>query len=115
MIQHRIGAKYDSAHGAGLATIYPAWMKFVYKHDVPRFVRFATKVMGVDNDVFHPEEVALEGIRRIKEYMHNIGLPTTLAELGVKEEDIAELADFHCGGFVPLGPDEIKQIYELAK
>ena len=115
MIQHRIGAKYDSAHGAGLATIYPAWMKFVYKHDVPRFVRFATKVMGVDNDVFHPEEVALEGIRRVKEYMHNIGLPTTLAELGVKEEDIPELADFHCGGFVPLGPDEIKQIYELAK
>ncbi len=115
MIQHRIGAKYDSAHGAGLATIYPAWMKFVYKHDVPRFVRFATKVMGVDNDVFHPEEVALEGIARVKAYMSSIGLPTTLEELGVKEEDIPELANFHCGGFVPLGPDEIKQIYELAK
>ena len=115
LIQHRIGAKYDSAHGAGLATIYPAWMKYVYKHDVPRFVRFATKVMGVDNDVFHPEEVALEGIRRVKEYMHNIGLPTTLDELGVKEEDIPELANLECGGFVHLGQKEVMEIYELAK
>ena len=54
-IQHEIGAKYDSAHGAGLATVFPAWAKYVYQHDIPRFVRFATKVMGVDNDVFHPE------------------------------------------------------------
>ena len=61
------------------------------------------------------EEVVLEGIARVKAYMSSIGLPTTKEELGVKEEDIAELADFHCGGFVPLGPDEIKQIYELAK
>ena len=114
-IQHRIGAKYDSAHGAGLATIFPAWAKYVYKHDVPRFVRFATKVMGVDNDVFHPEEVALEGIARIKAYFASLGMPTTLAELGVKEEDIKELANTHQGKFVELCPEDIEQIYELAK
>ena len=115
MIQHRIGAKYDSAHGAGLATIYPAWMKFVYKHDVPRFVRFATKVMGVDNDVFHPEEVALEGIRRIKAYFASLGMPTTLSELGVKDEDIKELANFNDGFFVKLTPADMEKIFELAK
>ena len=114
-IQHEIGAKYDSAHGAGLATVFPAWAKYVYKHDVPRFVRFATKVMGVDNDVFHPEEVALEGIARIKAYFASLGMPTTLAELGVKEEDIKELANTHQGKFVELCPEDIEQIYELAK
>ena len=112
-IQHEIGAKYDSAHGAGLATVFPAWAKYVYKHDVPRFVRFATKVMGVDNDVFHPEEVALEGIARVKAYMSGLGLPTTKEELGVKEEDIPELANIQCGGFVPLGQKEIMEIYKL--
>ena len=114
-IQHRIGAKYDSAHGAGLATVFPAWAKYVYKHDVLRFVRFATKVMGVDNDVFHPEEVALEGIARIKAYFSSIGMPTTLAELGVKDEDIKELANFNDGFFVKLTPADMEQIYELAK
>ena len=114
-IQHRIGAKYDSAHGAGLATVFPAWAKYVYKHDVPRFVRFATKVMGVDNDVFHPEEVALEGIARIKAYFSSIGMPTSLSELGVKDEDIKELANFNDGFFVKLTPADMEQIYELAK
>ncbi len=114
-IQHRIGAKYDSAHGAGLATVFPAWAKYVYKHDVPRFVRFATKVMGVDNDVFHPEEVALEGIARIKAYFSSIGMPTSLSELGVKDEDIKELANFHDGFFVILTPADMEQIYVLAK
>ncbi|MFR4251448.1 MAG: iron-containing alcohol dehydrogenase [Christensenellales bacterium] len=114
-IQHRIGAKYDSAHGAGLATVFPAWAKYVYKHDVPRFVRFATKVMGVDNDVFHPEEVALEGIARIKAYFSSIGMPTSLSELGVKDEDIKELANFKDGFFVKLTPADMEQIYELAK
>ena len=114
-IQHRIGAKYDSAHGAGLATVFPAWAKYVYKHDVPRFVRFATRVMGVDNDVFHPEEVALEGIARIKAYFSSIGMPTSLSELGVKDEDIKELANFNDGFFVKLTPADMEQIYELAK
>ena len=114
-IQRRIGAKYDSAHGAGLATIFPAWAQYVYKHDVPRFVRFATKVMGVDNDVFHPEEVALEGIRRIKAYFASLGMPTTLSELGVKEEDIQALADTADGVYVPLSRDDIVKIYDLAR
>ena len=114
-IQHRIGAKYDSAHGAGLATIFPAWAQYVYKHDVPRFVRFATKVMGVDNDVFHPEEVALEGIRRIKAYFASLGMPTSLSELGVKDEDIKELANMYDGKFVELTPADIEKIYELAR
>ncbi len=114
-IQHRIGAKYDSAHGAGLATIFPAWAQYVYKHDVPRFVRFATKVMGVDNDVFHPEEVALEGIRRIKAYFASLGMPTSLSELGVKDEDIKELANFNDGFFVKLTPADMEKIFDLAK
>ena len=114
-IQRRIGAKYDSAHGAGLATIFPAWAQYVYKHDVPRFVRFATKVMGVDNDVFHPEEVALEGIRRIKAYFASLGMPTSLSELGVKDEDIKELANFNDGFFVKLTPADMEKIFDLAK
>ena len=114
-IQHRIGAKYDSAHGAGLATIFPAWAQYVYKHDVPRFVRFATKVMGVDNDVFHPEEVALEGIRRIKAYFASLGMPTSLSELGVKDEDIKELANFNDGFFVKLTPADMEKIFDLAE
>ncbi|MDD3746686.1 MAG: iron-containing alcohol dehydrogenase [Anaerostipes sp.] len=115
-IQDVIGGLYDSVHGAGLATICPAWMKYVYKHDIPRFVRYATEVWNVKNDPFHQEEVALEGIRKTKNFFKLLGMPTTLEELGVDEKDM----DFLCGGrvvghFVELHEDDIREIYKLAK
>lgn len=116
MIQDVIGGLYDSAHGAGLATVCPAWMKYVYTHDIPRFVRYATEVWNVRNDPFDQETVALEGIKRTKEFFRSLGMPVTLEELGVNEKDM----DFLCGGrlaghFVELEEKDIRNIYELAK
>ena len=45
MIEHEIGAIYDIPHGAGLTIVSPAWMKYVYKHDVNRFVSVCNKGM----------------------------------------------------------------------
>ena len=42
-------------------------------------------------------------------------MPTSLSELGVKDEDIKELANFNDGFFVKLTPADMEQIYELAK
>lgn len=114
-LQAPIGALYDSAHGAGLATMCPAWMKYVYKHDVARFVQYATRVWGVDNDVYDPEGVALEGIARTKAFFKSLGMPVTLSELGVKDEDLDFLCDRTTGNFVKLQKDDIRAIYELAR
>lgn len=114
-IQGKIGGKYDSAHGAGLATVCPAWMQYVYKTNLPRFVRYATKVWGVAYDPYHPENTALEGILRLKAFFKSLGMPTTLAELGVPEEDIEELSNMSTGNMQPLTPEDIRQIYELMK
>lgn len=114
-IQVMIGAKYDSAHGAGLATVCPAWMKYVYKDHMPRFIRYATKVWGVDYDPYDPEATVLEAIRRLKEFNRSLGMPVTLEELGVKDEDIDELCQLNVGNMHPLKPDDIRQIYELMR
>lgn len=114
-IQVMIGAKYDSAHGAGLATVCPAWMKYVYKDHMPRFIRYATKVWGVDYDPYDPEATVLEAIRRLKEFNHSLGMPVTLEELGVKDEDIDELCQLNVGNMHPLKPDDIRQIYDLMR
>jgi alcohol dehydrogenase len=34
MIEHEISGIYDVAHGAGLAVVFPAWMKYVLQHDL---------------------------------------------------------------------------------
>ncbi len=119
-IEHELSGIYDIAHGAGLAVIFPAWMKLVYKHDVARFAKFATRIWGVDYSFDDPERTALEGIHRMELYLHELGLPITLKELSIKPDRFEEMAT-KCtasgpvGHFVKLGKKEVQEIYRLAQ
>jgi len=117
-IGHEISAKYDTAHGASLAVVFPAWMKYVYKHDVARFVQFATRVWGVDAAGKTDEAVALEGIARMQAFFVSLGMPKTLQEAGGKVEDIPFLAgnivNGQTGKFVHLLPPQVEEILHIA-
>lgn len=117
-IEHELSALYDCAHGAGLAVVFPAWMQYVYKHDVARFVRFATKVWGIEDDPSDPEGVALAGIKAMKDFFSSLGMPVSFAELGAKEEDIPALAAKVVGGvtghFVVLEQPQIEEVLRIA-
>jgi alcohol dehydrogenase len=119
MIEHELSAIYDVAHGAGLAVVFPAWMKRVYKHDVARFAQFAERVWNVDYSFDDPARTALEGIRRMEVFFREIGLPVTLKELGVKDDRLQEMAR-KCtergsvGNFVKMGRDEVLEVFKLA-
>ncbi|MGI5849700.1 MAG: iron-containing alcohol dehydrogenase, partial [Christensenellales bacterium] len=63
-IEHELSAINDVAHGAGLSVIFPAWMKYVYKHDIARFTQFAVRVWNVEQSFSDPEKTVLEGIER---------------------------------------------------
>jgi len=119
-IEHELSAKYDCAHGAGLAVVFPAWMKYNMKHDVMRFAQVATRVWGCKMDFANPERTALEGIEAFRNFLKGIGMPLTFAELGAKEEDIAYMADLATdggkgtvGGFVSLHKEDVEAIYRL--
>jgi len=121
-IEHELGAIYDIIHGAGLAVIFPAWCKYVYQHDVARFVQFAVRVMNVEQDYQKPEETALAGIRRLEEFFVRIGMPTRLSQLEIGDDRWEEMAD-KCtgndsrtvGSFVPLRKVDILNIFALCK
>ncbi len=121
-IEHELSALYDVAHGAGLAIIFPAWMKYVYKHDIDRFVQFFVRIFGVEQDFYNPENTILEGIGRLEDFFRRIGLPTTLETAQIPTDRLEEMAkkasnnDTHkLGSFVPLGEKAILEIYKLAK
>ncbi|WP_298031485.1 iron-containing alcohol dehydrogenase [uncultured Dysosmobacter sp.] len=121
-IEHELSAFYDCAHGAGLAVVMPAWMEYVLPHDPMRFARFAVNVFGCEMDYACPERTAREGVARLRAFFRTLGMPTTLAEIGAKEEDIPAMAahraekpgGFPFGGFVRIGPEEMQAILHLA-
>jgi hypothetical protein len=121
-IEHEISGIYDVAHGAGLAVVFPAWMKFVLHHDLRRFVQWTVRVWNVDLNVFDPEAVAREGVARLEAFFRSFGIGTTLGELGVGDDRIDEMAD-KCtdgdtrtvGNFVKLDRAAVAKILRLAQ
>ena len=118
-IEHELSALYDIAHGAGLAIVFPAWMKYVCHAGMPRFVQFAVRVFGVDLAFGEPEQIVTQGIRRLESYLQSIGLPIRLSEIGIDESHFAEMAEKATksgpmGRFLPLYAQDVESIYRLA-
>jgi alcohol dehydrogenase YqhD (iron-dependent ADH family) len=119
-LEHELSGLYDVTHGAGLAVIFPAWMKYVMKQDVLRFAQYAVRIWGCEMDFQNPEKTALEGIGRYESFMQSIGMPTRFADIGAKAEDIPvlieklQLGESTLGSFVKLSIEDIRKIYELA-
>ena len=121
-LEHEIGGMFDVTHGAGLAAIWPSWARYVYKDCLPRFVKFAVDVMGVEPKA-NDEETALAGIAAMEDFFREIDMPTTMKELGIEptEEQIKELAlgcEAAVGGQIGsaklLKLEDMEAIYRMA-
>jgi len=88
-LEHSLSALYDLAHGAGLAIVFPAWMRYVYREDRPKFARFARQVFGISEP--DDEQAALKGIAALKDWLSWIGAPTSLREAGISPEDLERI------------------------
>ena len=119
-MEHELSGLYDVAHGAGLAVMFPAWMKYVMNHDVMRFAQFAVRVWGCEMDFQHPEKTAKQGIECYEKFVSSLGMPIRFSELGAKAEDIPVLVKTMGlgtktqGSFVKLTEEDVRKIYELA-
>ena len=123
-MEHELSAIYDVAHGAGLAVMTPAWMKYVYQHNLPMFVQFAVNVMGVEGSFRDQEALVLAAIDKLTDFFRAIGLPTSLGELGIGEENLELMAKkatgedggpgYTLGGLKKLGWQDVLAIYRLS-
>ncbi len=120
-IEHEVSGMYDRiAHGAGLAIIFPAWCKWAYKYDIPRFVAFARDVMGADGAT--DEETILKGIELLYKFFEKIGMPTHFSDVDIDDSGFYEMAE-KCtrygkrilGGYINYGVKEIVEILNIAK
>lgn len=117
MLEHSVSAFYDIAHGAGLAIVFPAWMKYVYKYNLKKFARFAEKIFNIE--IGSDEDKAVKGIEALIEYYKSIGAPVTLREAGVSENEIEKLTDnavlrTPLGRLRQLNRGDIEAIFKLA-
>ena len=120
-LEHQLSAHYQIAHGAGLAIMFPAWMRYVADHDVDLFARLAVRVWGLPLDEANPKTTALAGIEKFAQFWQSLGMPANLTEIGAKVEDIPKLiatlgvSDTKAvGRFVPIYAKDAEAIYRSA-
>lgn len=113
-IEHQLGAYTDCNHGQGLAVMHPKLYRHIYKENISKFARFAVEVWKVDSTNLSQEEVAEKGIEELDKYIKEIGLPTTLAELGITDKEmlrkVADSSNITAGCAKQLSHDEIYEI-----
>ncbi len=91
-IELEISAKYDIAHGAGLAVVHPAWMIHLCGKDSAKFVQFAKRIFNIEQEDMSDYECGLKGIEALKERFKAWGMPQSLTELGVPKSNIEKIA-----------------------
>ena len=116
-IEHALsGWRSEIIHGAGLAVVTPAWMRYVWKENPERFVRFGREVFRVE--VADPADAVEETVGRLVAFLKDIHLPTTLSELTdepVPIDEIARLATrAPLGNFKRLAAEDVVAILNLA-
>ena len=120
-LEHELSALYDIAHGAGLAIVFPAWMKYALAHGgEAKLAQFAVRVFDVPVSGDDAADAA-EGIRRLEAFYRSLGLTTTLTENGIGDTDFGRMAERAValaggtlGQFVPLKAADCEAIYRLA-
>ena len=118
-MEHQLSAYTDCNHGEGLAVLHPAYYRHICKDGLRKFVRFAERVWGLDRENYESEEdFALAGVEELSSFIKEMGLPTTLRDLGFGKEEygmlpeIAESCFISQGAFRPMTKEEILEIYK---
>ncbi|MGI5958206.1 MAG: lactaldehyde reductase [Massiliimalia sp.] len=90
---HPLGAFYDTPHGVANAVILPYVMEFNADATGEKYreIARAMGVAGVDN--MTQEEYRKAAVDAVRKLSEDVGIPKTLREIGVKEEDLKALSE----------------------
>lgn len=120
ILEHALGAFTDCNHGCGLAVLLPVYYRHIEAAGAKKFARFATEVWGFSPEGKTLAERANDGVEALVSFVKKIGLPTTLRELGMTEDQkdllpkIAATCVASPGSYKHLDDEEILDIFKEA-
>ena len=113
-MEHQLGAYTNCNHGCGLAVLHPVYYRHIFQDGLPKFVKFAQNVWGIPREGKTDAELALAGIDALAAFIREIGLPTTLKELGAGKDQLRPIADscgISQGSYKKMTHEEIYKIF----
>ena len=120
-IEHVVSAYYDLTHGAGLAILTPAWMRYVLSEsNKKRFARFAREVFAINEpDDFMAAEM---GIAKVEDFFASLKMPSKLSQVGIDDSQFDKMAEeavrtsgISARAYVKLDKNDVLNIFKMCK
>jgi butanol dehydrogenase len=120
-MEHTLSAHYDISHGRGLAILTPAYFRQIIAKDRPgRLARLGRRVFNV---TLEDDQLAAEAtVDAVTQWFKEIETYDTLANVGVREEDLKLMADEtirvggvgndYLAGSHPISAEEVFRIFQ---
>lgn len=120
-LEHELSAIYDVAHGAGLASIWSSWARYVKQTDPSRFAKLGRLVFDIeDKDEDKAADLTIDAFEKTFE---SFGMPVRISGLGIDATDevcrmLAEKASLKgaktLGNFRILETEDMYRIFKAA-
>lgn len=117
MLGQSVGGVTNATHGMTLAAVSLAYYEYLLEAALPKLVRFATEVWGVQRGGQSDQDVARAGLAAMRAWMQQIGVALNLRELGVKPSDLEAIARGTLlldGGYKALNENDVRDILRRA-
>ena len=88
---HQLGGQYDMAHGVANAILLPTVEEYNMISNIDKFADIA-EFMGEDVSGLSKRDAAVLAINAMRTLATDVGIPSTLKEMGVKREDFELMA-----------------------
>lgn len=113
MLGQAVAAHTDATHGMTLAAVSMPYYRYIMKHGLAKFARYALNVWGVNGAGKTEEEIAKEGLSAMEAWMKKIGLVMNITELGAVPEMIDGMVKSTIvmdGGYKVLNENDIRAV-----
>jgi hypothetical protein len=119
LIEHEVSAIYDLTHGAGLAILFPNWMKYVNESEMTwKFAEYGRNVWNINEG--SDADIAEKAIEETRNFFTKLGMPATLSDVDIPDEKIKEMAsksveNGSIGYTKELNKEDVEKILEMSK
>ena len=86
MLGQAVAAHTDATHGMTLVAVTMPYYKYILPYGTAKFARYAVNVWNVNPLGKTDTQIAYEGLSAMEEWMKNIGLAMSIAELGATKD-----------------------------
>jgi alcohol dehydrogenase class IV len=90
-LQYPIGALTHTSHGAGVGALMPYVMAFNAAERIEKLGEIA-RAVGADGGQSEPAALARAAVRHVADLLGSVGIPRTLADLGVPDDRLPDMA-----------------------